>query len=76
MWICVHILHAHQQFTVTFSMFKNIHNYKEKQQQLYFPNSDPSSREQSFQEFQRAAGFPGVLGVLDYVQVDNIVFHL
>ncbi|XP_037552486.1 putative nuclease HARBI1 [Nematolebias whitei] len=28
-----------------------------------------SSREQSFQEFQRRAGFPGVLGVLDCVQV-------
>uniref|UniRef100_A0A3Q0S4D9 Putative nuclease HARBI1 n=1 Tax=Amphilophus citrinellus TaxID=61819 RepID=A0A3Q0S4D9_AMPCI len=28
-----------------------------------------NSREQSFQEFQRVAGFPGVLGVLDCVQV-------
>ncbi|KAI4831841.1 hypothetical protein KUCAC02_001360 [Chaenocephalus aceratus] len=32
-------------------------------------NRDPSSTEQSFQEFQRVAGFPGVLGVLDCVQV-------
>ncbi|KAF3857170.1 hypothetical protein F7725_009029 [Dissostichus mawsoni] len=31
--------------------------------------ADPSSTEQSFQEFQRVAGFPGVLGVLDCVQV-------
>ncbi|XP_076000004.1 putative nuclease HARBI1 [Genypterus blacodes] len=30
---------------------------------------DASSKEQSFLEFQRVAGFPGVLGVLDYVQV-------
>lgn len=35
----------------------------------WFPNRDPLSREQSFQEFQRVAGFPGVLGVLDCVQV-------
>ncbi|XP_068165142.1 putative nuclease HARBI1 isoform X2 [Antennarius striatus] len=32
-------------------------------------NRDYSSREQSFQEFRRVAGFPGVLGVLDCVQV-------
>ncbi|XP_069567879.1 putative nuclease HARBI1 isoform X1 [Brachyistius frenatus] len=36
---------------------------------ITFNNRDPSSREQSFQEFQRVAGFPGVLGVLDCVQV-------
>lgn len=35
----------------------------------WFLNRDPLSREQSFQEFQRVAGFPGVLGVLDCVQV-------
>lgn len=35
----------------------------------WFTNRDPLSREQSFQEFQRVAGFPGVLGVLDCVQV-------
>lgn len=35
----------------------------------WFPNRDPLSREQSFQEFQRVAGFPGVVGVLDCVQV-------
>lgn len=38
-----------------------------------FPR-DPSNREQSFQEFQRVAGFPGVLGVLDCVQV-YIILH-
>lgn len=32
-------------------------------------NSDPASREQSAQEFERVAGIPRVLGVLDCVQV-------
>ncbi|XP_059184212.1 putative nuclease HARBI1 [Centropristis striata] len=33
-------------------------------------NRDQSSTGQSFQEFQRVAGFPGVLGVVDCVQVN------
>uniref|UniRef100_A0A3Q3K9V7 Putative nuclease HARBI1 n=1 Tax=Monopterus albus TaxID=43700 RepID=A0A3Q3K9V7_MONAL len=41
----------------------------EKAPQFITFNRDPSSREQSFHEFQRVAGFPGVLGVLDCVQV-------
>ncbi|KAM7365277.1 hypothetical protein PAMP_016220 [Pampus punctatissimus] len=41
----------------------------EKAPQFITFNRDPSSREQYFQEFQRVAGFPGVLGVLDCVQV-------
>uniref|UniRef100_H3CF50 Putative nuclease HARBI1 n=1 Tax=Tetraodon nigroviridis TaxID=99883 RepID=H3CF50_TETNG len=41
----------------------------EKAPQFITFNLDPLSREQSFQEFQRVAGFPGVLGVLDCVQV-------
>ncbi|KAM9836070.1 putative nuclease HARBI1 [Aulostomus maculatus] len=41
----------------------------EKAEQFITFNSDPSSRKESFQEFQRVAGFPGVVGVLDYVQV-------
>ncbi|XP_068165143.1 putative nuclease HARBI1 isoform X3 [Antennarius striatus] len=39
-------------------------------------NRDYSSREQSFQEFRRVAGFPGVLGVLDCVQVLHIILTL
>ncbi|XP_017285526.1 putative nuclease HARBI1 [Kryptolebias marmoratus] len=41
----------------------------EKAPQFITFSRDVSSREQSFQEFQRGAGFPGVLGVLDCVQV-------
>ncbi|XP_056884817.1 putative nuclease HARBI1 [Takifugu flavidus] len=41
----------------------------EKAPQFITFNLDPLSREQSFQEFQRVAGLPGVLGVLDCVQV-------
>ncbi|KAM9766460.1 putative nuclease HARBI1 isoform 1-T2 [Menidia menidia] len=36
---------------------------------ITFNSRDRTSREQSFQEFQRVAGFPRVLGVLDCVQV-------
>lgn len=38
-------------------------------EKIRLPSRALSSREQSFQEFQRGAGFPGVLGVLDCVQV-------
>ncbi|XP_020509995.1 putative nuclease HARBI1 [Labrus bergylta] len=41
----------------------------EKAPQFITFNRDPASRDQNFQEFQRVAGFPGVLGVLDCVQV-------
>ncbi|KAF7650046.1 hypothetical protein LDENG_00132100 [Lucifuga dentata] len=41
----------------------------EKAPQFIAFTRDSSRREQSFQEFQMVAGFPGVLGVLDYVQV-------
>ncbi|KAM9328583.1 putative nuclease HARBI1 isoform 1-T1 [Pholidichthys leucotaenia] len=41
----------------------------EKAPQFITFNRDPSSREQSFQEFEKVAGFPRVLGVLDCVQV-------
>ncbi|XP_035983967.1 putative nuclease HARBI1 isoform X2 [Fundulus heteroclitus] len=41
----------------------------EKAPQFITFNSEPSSRDFTFQEFQRVAGFPGVLGVLDCVQV-------
>lgn len=41
----------------------------EKAPQFITFSRDASSTDQSFQEFQRVAGFPGVLGVLDCVQV-------
>ncbi|XP_042370447.1 putative nuclease HARBI1 [Plectropomus leopardus] len=41
----------------------------EKAPQFITFNRDPSTTEQSLQQFQRVAGFPGVLGVLDCVQV-------
>ncbi|XP_004066664.1 putative nuclease HARBI1 [Oryzias latipes] len=41
----------------------------EKAPQFITFDREPSSREQSLQEFQRVAGIPGVLGVLDCVQV-------
>ncbi|XP_071772860.1 putative nuclease HARBI1 [Centroberyx gerrardi] len=41
----------------------------EKAAQFITFTRDPTSKEQSIQEFQRVAGVPGVLGVLDCVQV-------
>lgn len=41
----------------------------EKAPQFITFSRDEASRNQSFDMFQRVAGFPGVIGVLDYVQV-------
>lgn len=55
------------------SMSRCVHNVTralvEKAPLFITVNRDASSRQHSFQEFQRVAGFPGVLGVLDCVQV-------